>query len=75
MNQRRMSDYPSEEAKPNPNIRVIRPPRKKGKEIIAYPLRHREVPEVAIVSPEESEKAKERKRKELEYQKMRLNNP
>jgi len=73
--QGKLSDYPSEKAKTNPNVRVIRPPRKKGEEIIPYPLKHREVPEVAVVSPEESEEAKRRKLREIEYQKMKMNNP
>lgn len=73
MKQRKLLDYPLEKAPVNPNAHFIRPLRKKGEEVIAYPLKHREVPEVAVVSQEETEKAKELKKREIEYQKMRMN--
>ena len=72
MKQRKLFDYPSEVMKPNPEARVIRPPRVKGEEIIVYTPKHREVPEVAVVSQEEAERAREIKRKEIEYHKMRM---
>ena len=58
--------------KPNPEARVIRPPRKKGEETITYTPKHREIPGVAVVSQEEAEKAKETKLREIEYQRMRM---
>ena len=72
MGQKKLFDYPSEVVKPNPEARVIRPLRKKGEEIIVYTPKHREVPEVAVVSQEEAERAREIKRKEIEYHKMRM---
>ena len=72
MTQRKLFDYPFELVKPNPEARVIRPPRKKGEEIIVYTPKHREVPEVAIISQEEAERAREIKKREIEYHKMRI---
>jgi hypothetical protein len=69
MEQRRLFDYPSEAVKPNPGARVIRPPRKG---IVVYTPKRREVPEVAVVSQEEVDKAKETRRREIEYHKMRM---
>lgn len=69
MTQRKLFDYPSEAVKPNPEARVIRPPRKG---IIVYTPKRREVPEVAVVSQEEVDKAKETRRREIEYHKMRM---
>jgi hypothetical protein len=70
--QRKLFDYPSEVTKPNPEARVIRPPKVKGEEIIVYTPKHREVPEVAVVSQEEAERAREIKKREIEYHKMRM---
>jgi len=72
MGQKKILDFPFEVVKPNPEARVIRPPRVKGEEIIVYTPKHREVPEVAVVSQEEAERAREIKRKEIEYHKMRM---
>lgn len=72
MTQRKLFDYPFEFVKPNPKARIIRPPRKKGEEIIVYTPKHREVPKVAVVSQEEAERAREIKKREIEYHKMRM---
>ena len=72
MTQRKLFDFPSEVVKPNLEARVIRPPRKKGEEIITYTPKHREIPEVAVVSQEEAEGAREMRRREIEYHKMRI---
>ena len=69
MGQRKLFDYPSEAVKPNPEARVIRP---LGKGIVVYTPKRREVPEVAVVSQEEAERAKEVRRREIEYHKMRM---
>jgi len=70
--QRKLFDYPTEVMKPNTEARVIRPPRKKGKEVTTYTPKHREIPGVTVISQEEAEKAKETKRREIEYQRMRM---
>lgn len=68
MKQRKLFDYPSEVVKPNPEARVIPPPRK----TFTYTPKHREDLEVAVVSQEETEKAKEAMRREIAYHKMRI---
>jgi len=67
--QRKLFDFPSETVKPNPEARVIRSP---GKGIIDYTPKRRDLPEVAVVSEEEVDKAKEMRRREIEYHKMRI---
>ena len=71
--QSKLGDYPSEKAKRSPGGTVIRHPQKKEiKQVTTYTPKHREIPGVTVISQEEAEKAKETKRREIEYQRMRM---
>ena len=71
MKQSKILDFPTEKVERSPNAKVIRPPRKPEERIITYTPKHREVPEVVVVSPEEAEESREMRRKGIEYHKMR----
>ena len=71
MKQRKLRDYPSEVVKRNPNETVIRPPRRYEERIIIYKPKHREIPEVRVVSKEQMDEAKEMRRRGIEYHQMR----
>jgi len=71
MTQKKLGDYPSEKVQRSPNEKVIRPPRRHEERIIIYKPKHREIPEVAVVSKEQMDEAKEMRRKGIEYHQMR----
>ena len=71
MKQKKLFNYPSEVVKRNPNETVIRPPRRHEERIIIYKPKHREIPEVAVISKEQAEVYKELRRKGIEYHQMR----
>jgi hypothetical protein len=75
MTQRKLFDFPTEtRGRGSPQVRErsrsggSTPP----SPTIVYTPRHREVPEVAVVSQEEAERAREIKKREIEYHKMRM---
>ena len=71
MKQRKLFDYPSEVVKRSPNETVIRPPRRHEERIIIYKPKHREIPEVGVVSKEQMDEFKEMRRRGIEYHQMR----
>lgn len=71
MKQSKLFNYPSEKVERSPRTKVIRPPRTYEERIITYKPKHREVPEIAVVSEEQAEASREMRRKGIEYHQMR----
>jgi len=70
--QSKILDFPTEKAKVSPTAKVVLPPRKPEERIITYVPKHRDSPQIMVLSPEEAEESKEMRRKGIEYHRMRM---